>query len=94
MRRKQTHYVVLGARDSANKAVIAYKTDNKGPGKYAVAITELNGEHNRGDTDFPFEDVDGIYTTLYFCKRESLDVLIKVLEKLRDMWREEDVEKS
>lgn len=87
MARRREHYVVFGVPDTANKAVIAGKSKRL-PGAYAVAITDLQGTHERGETDFPIDDIGGVYTTLYFCKRESLDTFIRVLEYLRDRWDE------
>ncbi len=70
------NYVVFGASDMANKAVIAAKPDNRA---CAVIVADLNGTHERGDMNFPLDDVGSVYTTLYFCKRESLDGFIKTL---------------
>lgn len=82
------NYVVFGASDTANKAIIVGRTPN-GPGRFAVLIADLRGTHEFGDTDFSVDDLGAAYTTMYFCKRESLDALIKALESARDMWAAE-----
>lgn len=86
---RREHYVVFGAGDEPNKVLMIAKPPN-GPGEMALVIGQArnNGKYNYGD-DVVAEDVEGIYTTLFFCKRESIDVLIKTLEKMREEWGKE-----
>lgn len=87
MRRGQ-HYVVFGAWSEPDKVLIAAKPP-KGPGKMALIIGQAinSGKYKYGD-HVATEDVKGIYTTLYFCKKESLDTFIKTLETMREVWED------
>jgi hypothetical protein len=91
-RKKYQHYVVFGALDKPDKGLLTAKVTS-GPGKYALVITQLGrGKDRDYGGAFDIEDIEGTYTTLYFCKRESVDAMIKALEKLRDEWEKEEAD--
>lgn len=86
------HYIVFGAEDQPDKGLFAYQCDDGLPGKYAVAIVGLDNDGSIGyGGRFGEDQIKHIFTTLYFCKLESLDSMILALEQVRDAWRE-DVE--
>ncbi|MBR1616321.1 MAG: hypothetical protein IJ673_12725 [Treponema sp.] len=87
---KHSHYVVFGAWKEPDKVLIVAKTKN-GPGKWALIIGQAlnDGRYTYGD-EVREEDVESIYTTLYFCKPESLDAFINALTIMREAWNKEN----
>lgn len=85
---KPAPYAVFGAGDKANKALIGFKSQFMSG--YEVHICECEGNHAIGDDGVvQNDDITGEYFTMYFCKRESLRAMIRVLQTLDDMWVDE-----
>ena len=83
---RHSHYIVFGAGTKPNKVLVLGKA-TKGPGKWAISICEArnDGKYTYGD-EVKAEDVEGIYTTLYFCKKESVEVMINALRLIEEGW--------
>lgn len=81
------HYVLFGAEENPTKGLLTRKCDQHEPGEYAIEIVELDndGSIHYGDL-FDVENISKRYTTLYFCKRESLATFIRALKKVQDAW--------
>ena len=91
---KPSPYVVFGAnKDNADKAFIGFKSENMSG--YEVHICECEGDHKIGDSGMVQNvDITGEYFRMFFCNRESLRAMIKVLQKIDDnMWPDELLEK-
>ena len=89
---RREHYVVFGAWKEPNKVLIAAKPEN-GPGRRALVIGQLRDSSSYGYGDsVARDDVEGIYTTLFFCKKESLDAFIKTLVAMREDWDKEEAQ--
>lgn len=87
---KPAPYVVFGAGENgnANKALIGFKSQMTSG--YELHICETEGNHKIGDSGvIQNGDITGEYFTMYFCKRESLRAMIRVLQTLDDMWVDE-----
>lgn len=83
--RKTTPFVVLGAGENANKAILSFKS--KKLSGYELHICELEKEEvERGSDDFDIEDISKDYMTIYLCKKESVQAMIDILQKTLDMW--------
>ena len=81
------HYVVFGATEKPDKALIVTKS----PETHirAVTICQLKDGLGKDYGDSVEDgDINGYYTTLMFCKKESLDTFIKSLEVMREKWDE------
>lgn len=81
------HYVVFGAEENPTKGLLVRKCDQHEPGEYAIEIVELDndGSIHYGDM-FDAENISKRYTTLCFCKLESLATFIRALKKVQDAW--------
>lgn len=91
---KPSPYVVFGAnKDNADKAIIGFKSENMSG--YEVHICECEGDHKVGDSGMVQNaDITGEYFRMYFCNRESLHAMIKVLREIDEMWINELFEKT
>lgn len=91
MRKRDPHYVIFGAWDKPDKAVIGLRRkDSKGAG-VAICRLENDGRYSFHDSDFREEDIKSVCDVLWFCKKESLDSMIDCLIELReDMKRREN----
>ncbi len=88
--RLKSHYIVFEASDKPDKGLVVGKV-NGGPGKYALAFfaIENDGATGYGDS-FDVDAITEAYTTLFFCKRESVDAMIAALKCIRDQWEQEE----
>lgn len=88
-KRKEPHYVILGAYDKADKCVIA----GRGMfGKHDLTICRLK-DHAEYYSVIDKDDIEGIITTLSFAGKngkESLKALIKAAQMMLDNWEDED----
>ena len=91
MRKKDPHYVILGAWDKPDKALIGLRRkDSKGVG-VAICRLENDGKYSFHDSDIREDDIKIVCEVLWFCKKESLDSMIDCLIELReDMKRREN----
>ena len=85
------HYIVFGASEKVSKLFIATEEH----GMKCIKIYQLKDTANKSvnDTDANVDDIEGIYTTLYFAKaygKETLKIFISVLQKLLDEWESEN----
>lgn len=86
--KKPAPYCVFGAFEKADKALIGFRSQLTSG--YELHICQCSKEHDFGDGGVvQNEDISGEYFTMYFCKRESLRAMIRVLQKLDDMWVDE-----
>jgi len=89
-RKKDPPYVIFGAWDQPNKAIVGIRRkDSKGAG---VAICEMKNGDKYGFrcNGVSQDDLTGVHAVLWFCKKESLNAMIDCLIGLRDeMEREE-----
>lgn len=91
---KPAPHIVFGAGNKADKAIIGFRS--KQVDGYEVHICQCEKEHEFGDNlpNLPEiviqnEDITGEYFTMYFCKRESLRAMIRVLQEIDDKWVDE-----
>ena len=52
-----------------------------------------DGDIERGET-FSKEAITGIYQSIYFARIESVDAVIKALEKLKNRWESDELKLS
>lgn len=92
-RHKHIPYVVLGTGDKPTKGVVT--TKNEDMSGYWLHFVEIKngGDIERGET-FNQEAITGIYQSIYFARIESVDALIKALEKLKNRWESDEVKLS
>ncbi len=86
---KGLNWTILGVGKTAKNCVVAYH-DPKHKW-YTVLFCDIDnpdGSIKRGDRDFPLESINGIYHTLYICKKESLKALIDTLQQGYDTWED------
>ena len=84
MKKKEPVYVIFGAGEKPNKAIVGIRRkDSKGAG---VAICEMDndGKYDFGSKDFSQQDLTGVYAVLWFCKKASLEGMIDCLNELRE----------
>jgi len=92
-RHKHIPYVVLGAGDKTTKGAVTTKTeDMSGYWLHFVEITN-DGDIERGET-FNQDAITGIYQSIYFARIESVDAVIKALEKLKKKWEDDELKTS
>jgi len=91
MRKKDPHYVIFGAWDKPDKAIIGIRrNDSKGAG-VAICRIKDDARYDFHSTDIKQEDITSVCDVLWFCKKESLDSMIDCLIELReDMKRREN----
>lgn len=89
MSRKSSHYVVFGVGDTPNKAVIVGKSPRLSGYECNIVGLDNNGKYAIGDT-IEAEDVESLWTTLYFTKLESLKAFANVLNEAIRRWEEEE----
>lgn len=77
------HWVVFGAMEKPNKALIGFKS--RRTSGMEVHIVEIDGDYDFGE-DIEFENVTKEYTTLYFAKKKSLQAFIRALEDMLSKW--------
>lgn len=84
---KREHYVVFGAGEKPNKGIIMVRVP--GMRGFAAIICELkNSGYDYGEQKFPLSDIEGVYTTLYFTRKESLEAVTKVFQDTFDKWED------
>lgn len=85
MRRKDPPYVVFGAHGGkADKAVVAVKS--KRLSGWEVHICQCSSDMERGSADIPPDSLTGEYMTLFFCRKDTLQGFIRVLQEALDKW--------
>lgn len=91
MRKRDPHYVILGAWDKPDKAIIGFRRkDSKGAG-VAICRIENDGRYDFHSPDVRQEDIKNVCDVLWFCKEKSIDSMIDCLIKLKeDMKRSEN----
>ena len=82
--RKDPPYVVIGAHDYADKAVIVNKSRRLSG--WEVHICQMNKIMERSATEIAAGDLSGEYMTLYFCRRDALKEFISALQTALDKW--------
>ena len=85
------HYIVFGASEKVSKLFVTTEEH----GMKCVKIYQLKDTANKSvnDTNVFVDDIEGIYTTLYFAKaygKETLKIFISVLQKLLNDWKAEE----
>ena len=92
-RHKHIPYVVLGAGDKPTKGAVVTKEDDMSG--YWLHFVEIknDGDIERGET-FNSEAILGIYQSIYFARIESVDAVIKALEKLKKKWEDDELKLS
>lgn len=79
------HYVVFGAGDRHDKAVIIGKSPRLGG--YEMNIVQLkDGEKYKAGETIDNVDICWLYTTLYFTRFESLKALSDAINKTLKEW--------
>ena len=81
--RKDPLMILFGAWDKPTKALIG-GLSQRSPGKAELRICQLKEPIEYGKS-IEYDNIEGEYAQLIFCKRESLDVFIETLEKLREL---------
>lgn len=90
---KKAPFVVFGAGEKADKAVIAAKS-RIGEG-FEVHICQTDKEHDFGSKEKEIvRDVSGEYVTFYFTRKESLRAMIDVLRNTLQLWEKEEQERK
>lgn len=80
-------WVVFGAGQHANKALVGFKGPLRG---VEVRVCELkDGHYERGEVP-DINDIDGEYVTMYFTKEESVDLMIRFLEGCKEFFKEQE----
>lgn len=85
-------WVVFGASEHANKALIGFKGKLRG---IEVRVCELKDEHYKSGDVPEANDIDGEYITMYFTTEESVDRMIYFLQSCKKFFRgneDEDTE--
>ena len=92
-RHKNIPYVVLGAGDKPTKGTVITKVDDMSG--YWLHFVEIknDGDIERGEC-FAKEAITGIYQSIYFARIESVDAVIKALEKLKKKWEDDELKTS
>ena len=78
--------VIIGK--NLNKGMLAFQ--DKKMGGYNLLIVWLDKEKDfvTGD-DFEIADIKAVNTVLHFCDKSSVEVMIKTLERMLEMWEGE-----
>ena len=81
---KHIPFVVLGAHDTPNKGMIAYKV--KDGNSYWLSFVQLknDGKYDFGD-NYDKDDIEGVYQSILFCDVRSVDAMIKELQMIREL---------
>ena len=84
MKKKEPVYVIFGAGEKPNKAIVGIRRkDSKGAG-VVICEMENDGKYDFGSKDLSQRDLTGAYAVLWFCKKKSLEGMISCLNELRE----------
>lgn len=89
MSRKSALYIVFGAGDIHNKAVIIGPSGRLSGYECNIVSLKDGSNYAAGET-IDTADIDGLYTTLYFTKLESLRAFSNALNEVVKRWEDEE----
>ena len=75
--------VIIGK--NLNKGMLAFQDKKMGGYNLLIVWLDKKKDFVTGD-DFEVTDIKGVDTVLHFCDKSSVDVMIKTLEQMREMW--------
>lgn len=90
MTRHYINWVVFGACDRADKAILAL--DDQHLSAHTLKIVQLKEPCEYGDQQFPLDNIEGEIFNLCFAHNrglDSLNALIDVATSMRDQWEQE-----
>jgi len=73
--------IMLGKK--LNKGILAFR--NREWNGFDLYIVWLKKEYATGDA-FEVDDIKSVNAMLHFCDKNSVDVMTKMLEQIRDIW--------
>lgn len=81
--------IVFGATEKASKTALTY-VDKHNTAHCHICQLKDEAVFDYGDKDVKLQDISGEYVHLLFCKKESLETLIKQLNWLLEWWKKTD----
>lgn len=85
MPRRSPHYIVFGARNMCDKAVVIGPSRTLGGYECSIVSLLPREKYACGD-EVEVADINGIFTTLYFTKLECLKSFANSINKAVEMW--------